>query len=131
MNDTVTLAPWEPWPLVIPAVVIAAAIALSIWGTRHRRKRVREIGYLGFLLAGLAGLAMAWSLSGIWDSQQRAAALVDLGYSSPTFGAGMSFAAGMRGVVPFQAIHDGERVRGVFRPLGGDRWEVSLVDEGE
>lgn len=129
MNDTVTLAPWEPWPLVIPAVVIFAAIAASVVGTRVRRKRLREMGYLGFLVGALVAGAMFWMLTAIHDSQQRAAALIELGYLKPTFGGGQSLAAGTTGLVPFQAEFHGERVRGVLRPLGGDQWEVSLVDD--
>ncbi|RZS63670.1 hypothetical protein EV187_3579 [Agromyces ramosus] len=131
MNDVVTLEPWSPWPLLIPGVVLVVAVVASVLGTRHRHKRVRELGYLGFLVAALAALAMVWVLSAIWDSRQRVEALTELGYLTPTFGGGMSFAAGTTGVVPFQAVHGEERVRGVLRPLGGDQWEVSLVDEDE
>jgi len=131
MNDTVTLAPWEPWPLVVPAVLMVVAVAASVVGTRVRRKRLREMGYLGFLVGALVAAAMVWTLSAIHDSTQRAAALLELGYLKPTFGAGQSFAAGTTGLVPFQAEYHGERVRGVLRPLGGDQWEVSLVDEDE
>lgn len=131
MNDTVTLAPWEPWPLAIPAVLIVVAIAASIVGTRMRRKRLREMGYLGFLVGALVAGAMVWTLSAIHDSTQRAAALIELGYLKPTFGGGQSFAAGTTGLVPFQAEYQGERVRGVLRPLGGDQWSVSLVEDAD
>ena len=129
MNDVVTLEPWNPWPMVIPGVILVAAVVASVLGTRYRRKRVRELGYLAFLVAALAAFSMMWTLSSIWDSRQRAEALTELGYLTPTFGGGMSFAAGTTGVVPFQAVQGEERVRGVLRPLGGDQWEVSLVEE--
>ena len=131
MNDVVTLEPWSPWPLVIPGVILVAAVVASVLGTRLRRKRVREMGYLGFLIAALAAFAMMWTLSSIWDSKQRVEALTQLGYLTPTFGGGMSFAAGTTGVVPFQAVQGEARVRGVLRPLGGDQWQVTLVEDAE
>lgn len=129
MNEVVTLEPWSPWPLVFPAIVLVVAVMASIVGTRFRSKTVRESGYVAFIVGALAAVAMTWTLSGIWDSQQRTAALVALGYSSPTFGASTDLSGGELSPIAFQAIRDGERVRGVMKPLGGDQWEVAEIEE--
>ena len=90
MNEVVTLEPWSPWPLVFPALVLLAGAAVSIIGTRRRSKPLRESGYVAILLGALAAGAMTYSMSGIWDVEQRTAALVALGYESPTFSASTS-----------------------------------------
>ncbi|WP_127791926.1 hypothetical protein [Agromyces sp. LHK192] len=136
MDATVTLEPWEPWPLVIPALLLVAGIAMSIVGTRKKWKPMREGGYVVFIIGALACGAMAWSLSGIWDAEQRTRALESLGYESPMFGAGTSpvgiDGSGAGGDLPpigFQAVRDGERVRGVMLHQGGDRWLVEEVEQ--
>jgi hypothetical protein len=79
MNEVVTLEPWSPWPLVIPAIVLVAAVMASIVGTRL------------------------------------------------TFSGSVDLSGGELPPIAFQAERDGERVRGVLKPLGGDRWEVAEV----
>jgi hypothetical protein len=125
MSEVVTLEPWSPWPLVFPAVVLVAAVMASIVGARFRSKPMREAGYVAFVIAALAAIAMTWTLSGIWDTQQRTAALVELGYESVTFSGSSDLSGGELRPIAFQAERDGERVRGVLRPLGGERWEVA------
>ena len=134
MNDVVTLEPWSPWPLVFPALVLLAGAAVSIIGTRRRSKPLRESGYVAILLGALAAGAMTYSMSGIWDVEQRTAALVALGYESPTFSASTRLTGGEVPPIAFQAIRDGERVRGVLVAVGDDRWEVREIaedDDGE
>lgn len=130
MNEVVTLEPWSPWPLVFPALVLLAGAAVSIIGTRRRNKPLRESGYVAIVFGALAAGAMTYSMSGIWDVEQRTAALVALGYESPTFSAGTSLSGGEVPPIAFQAIRDGERVRGVLVSVGGDQWEVrEIADE--
>lgn len=129
MNEVVTLEPWSPWPLVFPAIVLVAAVMASIVGTRFRSKSMREAGYVAFVIAALAVVALTWTLSGIWDTQQRTAALMALGYESVTFSGSVDLSSGELPPNAFQAERDGERVRGVLKPLGGDRWEVAEVAE--
>lgn len=129
MSRIVTLEPWSPWPLVFPVLVVLAGAAVSIIGTRRRSKPLRETGYVAIILGALAVGAMTYSMSGIWDTQQRTAALVSLGYESPTFSAGTSLAGGELPPIAFQAIRDGERVHGVIASVGDDRWEVREIPE--
>lgn len=129
MNEIVTVAAWNPWPLAIPIAFAVAGIVLSSLGTRRRSKPVRELGSSIFLLAALAGAAMFAFMPGSWDQSARAEALLALGYTSPTFSAEQIVGPGERGVTAFQAERDGERVRGFLRSMGGDRWQVTEVDE--
>lgn len=130
MNEVVTLEPWSPWPLVFPALVLLAGAAVSIIGTRRRNKPLRESGYVAIVFGALAAGAMTYSMSGIWDVEQRTAALVALGYESPTFSASTGLSTGEVPPIAFQAIRDGERVRGVLVSVGGDQWEVrEIADE--
>jgi hypothetical protein len=129
VSEIVTLEPWSPWPLVFPVLVVLAGAAVSIIGSRRRNKPLRETGYVAIILGALAVGAMTYSMSGIWDTQQRTAALVSLGYESPTFSAGMSLAGGELPPIAFQAIRDGERVHGVIASVGDDRWEVREIPE--
>jgi hypothetical protein len=92
---------------------------------------MRETGYVAFLLGALAVVAMTWSLSGIWDSRQRADALISIGYETPTFSGSLNLAGNRLAPIAWQAVRDGERVRGVLRPLGDDRWEVAEIEEDE
>ena len=131
MNEVVTLEPWNPWPLVFPALVLFAGAAVSIIGTRRRNKPLRESGYVAIVFGALAAAAMTYSMSGIWDVEQRTAALVALGYESPTFNASTSLAAGEAAPIAFQAVRDGERVRGVLVQVDDARWEVREVAEEE
>ena len=63
--------------------------------------------------------------------QQRTDALVALGYESPTFTASTNLAGGEAPPIAFQAIRDGERVRGVLVSVGGDQWEVREIADEE
>ena len=85
MSEIVTLAPWNPWPLVFPVLVLLGGAAVSIIGTRRRNKPLRETGYVAIVFGALAAAAMTYSMAGIWDVEQRTAALAALGYESPTF----------------------------------------------
>jgi hypothetical protein len=131
VNEVVTLEPWSPWPLVFPALVVLAGAAVSIIGTRRRNKPLRESGYVAIVFGALAAGAMTYSMSGIWDVEQRTAALVALGYEAPTFSAGTSLSGGEVPPIAFQAIRDGERVRGVLVAVGDDRWEVREIADDE
>ncbi|MEI5585160.1 MULTISPECIES: hypothetical protein [unclassified Agromyces] len=131
MNEVVTLEPWSPWPLVFPVAVVLAGAAVSIAGTRRRSKPLRETGYVAIVFGALAAAAMTYSMSGIWDTQQRTDALVSLGYETPTFSGGTSLAGGELPPVAFQAVRDGTRVRGVIVQVEGDRWEVREIDEDD
>ena len=75
MNEVVTLEPWSPWPLVFPVLVLLGGAAVSIIGTRRRNKPLRESGYVAIVFGALAAGAMTYSMSGIWDVEQRTAAL--------------------------------------------------------
>jgi hypothetical protein len=129
MNEVVTLEPWDPWLLFFPALVMAAGVVASIRGTRRDVKPLREAGYVAFVLGALTVAGMTWTLSGIWDSQQREGALVRLGYETVTFSGGMDLSGGELPPIAFQAVWNGERVRGVLKPLGGDQWEVVEIDD--
>jgi hypothetical protein len=129
--EVVVIEPWSPWPLIFPAILAVIGILASVIGTRFESKTMRESGYVAFLIAGLALVAMTWSLAGIWDSQQRADAMISLGYESPTFSGSLNLAGDRLAPIAWQAVHDGERVRGVLRPLGDDRWEIAEIDEDD
>jgi hypothetical protein len=128
-DEVVVIEPWSPWPLIFPAIVAVIGILASAVGTRFQSKTMRETGYVAFVLGALAIVAMTWSLAGIWDSRQRADALISLGYESPTFSGSLNLAGNRLAPIAWQAVRDEERVRGVLRPLGGDRWEVAEIEE--
>jgi len=127
LEAIVTIPGWDPWPLVLPGILFTVGIVLLIDGGQRGAERVREAGYVAFVLAALTGAAMTWTLSGIWDQQQRTAVFAELGYESPTFGGSLSLAGEGLQPITFTAIHDGERVRGVLKSLGGDQWEVREI----
>ncbi|MRG59877.1 hypothetical protein GE115_08345 [Agromyces sp. CFH 90414] len=124
----VSIEPWNPWPLVFPIALLALGVAASIAGARRRSKPMREAGYAGVLVGGLLLAALPFSLAGMWDSGARIDALRDAGYESATFSGAL--AAGDEAFPPlaFQAVHDGERVRGTLHHLDGDRWEIREVE---
>ena len=130
MNDLiVTLEPWRPWPLLWPAVVLLVAVVVSIIGGRRSSLPVRETGFVLFVL-GFAMGAMAWSMSAIWDTEQRSAALIAHGYRTPTFGGVDNPTAIASGIIEFHAVGpDGERVRGNLVSLGGDEWRVRILGD--
>lgn len=130
-DEVVRIEPWSPWPLIFPAILAVIGVLASAVGTRFQSKTMRETGYVAFLLGALAVVAMTWSLSGIWDSRQRADALISLGYETPTFSGSLNLAGNRLAPIAWQAVRDGERVRGVLRPLGDDRWEVAQIEEDE
>ena len=130
-GEVVVIEPWSPWPLIFPAILAVIGILASAVGTRFQSKPMRETGYVAFLLGVLAIVAMTWSLAGIWDSRQRADALISLGYETPTFSGSLNLAGGRLAPIAWQAVRDGERVRGVLRSLGDDRWEVAEIEEDE
>ena len=123
----VTIPGWDPWPLVFPGMLLTLGIVLLIDGGQRGAERVREAGYVAFVLAALSGAAMIWTLSGIWDQQQRVAVFADLGYESPSFSGSLSLSGGGLAPIGFTAIRDGERVRGVLKSLGGDQWEIREI----
>jgi hypothetical protein len=126
----VTIPGWDPWPLVFPGMLLTLGIVLLIDGGQRGAERVREAGYVAFVLAALSGAAMIWTLSGIWDQQQRVAVFADLGYESPSFSGSLSLSGGGLAPIGFTAIRDGERVRGVLKSLGGDEWEIREIGGG-
>ena len=130
-GEVVVIEPWSPWPLIFPAILAVIGILASAVGTRFQSEPMRETGFVAFLLGVLAILAMTWSLAGIWDSRQRADALISLGYETPTFSGSLNLAGSRLAPLAWQAVRNGERVRGVLRPLGGDRWEVVEIEEDE
>ena len=128
MTEIITIEPWNPWPLVFPAIVIVVAIMASAVGTRFESRPVREAGYALFVIGGLAAAWMTWSMSGLWDASARENALIAAGYESPTFSGG-TVVGDQLPPLAWQAVRDGERVRGVLRPLGGNRWEIAEIPE--
>lgn len=128
VSAVVTIPGWNPWPLVFPAMALTVGIVLLIDGGQRGADRVREAGYVVFVFSAIIGLAMIWTLSGIWDTQQRDAAFAELGYESPVFGGSLDVSGGELQPLSFTAVRDGERVRGVMRSLGGDRWEVDEIE---
>jgi hypothetical protein len=127
MTEVVTIEPWSPWPLILPGIVIVVGIMASMVGTHFRSKPMREGGYVVFIIGALALGMMTWSLSGLWDTSARKDALVDAGYDSPTFFGSTSASRDDIYRFAWQAIRDGERVHGVLRALGGDRWELREI----
>ena len=127
VHAIVTIPGWDPWPLVLPGILFTVGIVLLIDGGQRGAERVREAGYVAFVLAALTGAAMTWTLSGIWDQQQRAAVFAELGYESPIFGGSLSLAGEGLQPITFTAIRDGERVRGVLESLGGEEWEIREI----
>jgi hypothetical protein len=128
VNAIVTIPGWNPWPLVFPAMAFTVGLVLLIDGGQRGADRVREAGYVVFIFAALAGLAMTWTLSGIWDTQQRAAVFAELGYESPIFEGSLDASGKELQPLSFTAVRHGERVRGVLRSLGGDRWEIDEIE---
>ncbi|WP_350348232.1 hypothetical protein ABIQ69_16610 [Agromyces sp. G08B096] len=127
MTEVVTIEPWNPWPLVFPVAVLAFGVFASIVGARRRSKPLREAGYTGVLLGGLALVAMQFALAGMWDSGARVDALREAGYDQATFGGHLALVGDGLPPIAFQADRDGERVRGTLHHLGGDRWEIHEV----
>ena len=131
-GEVVVIEPWSPWPLIFPAILAVIGILASVVGTRFQSKPMRETGYVAFLVGVLAAVAMTWSLVG--DLGLRGSAPTRssrLGYETPTFSGSLNLAGSRLAPLAWQAVRDGERVRGVLRPLGGDRWEVAEIDEDE
>ncbi|MBM7832341.1 hypothetical protein JOE59_003046 [Agromyces cerinus] len=125
----ITIAPWNPWPVAIPLVALLAGVVVSFIGTRRRSKPLRELGYVIFLVSALTAGAMAWVLSGIWDTQAREQALEELGYISPTFSGGMALSEHGLPPIDFTAERDdGTRVSGRLIDQGGGRWLVKVGD---
>jgi hypothetical protein len=93
-------------------------------GTRFASKPMREAGYALFVVGALAAAWMAWSMSGSGMPTPADGASLAAGYESPTFSGNSGAVAGELPPLAWQAIRDGERVRGVLRPVDGDRWEV-------
>lgn len=120
----ITIEPWNPWPLVFPGIVIAGAFVASAIGTRRRWKPLREAGYAAFVVGALTIAWMTWSMSGLWDTSARQSAFVAEGYESPTFSGSTDVMGGELPPLAWQAVRDGERVRGVLVPVGGERWEI-------
>ena len=129
MNEIVTIAPWNPWPLAIPILIAVGGVVLSSYGTRRRSKPMRELGTAIFLLSALTTAWMFFTMPPAWDQGRREEALTAIGYTSPTFSGEQVVSDGEPAVVAFQAERDGERVRGVIRSVGGDQWEVSEIEE--
>lgn len=126
---TVTITPWNPWPIAIPLLGLIAGIVVSILGTRRRSKPVRELGFVLFLVSALTAGALAWTLSGIWDTQARERALEELGFVSPTFSGGLALSENGLPPIGFSAERaDGTRVNGVLIDQGGGRWQVKVGD---
>jgi hypothetical protein len=125
----ITIAPWNPWPIAIPLLVLLAGVVVSFVGTRRRSKPIRELGYVLFLVAALTAGAMAWVMSGIWDTQARERALEELGYVSPTFSGGMTLSEHGLPPIDFTAERtDGTRVSGMLIDQGDGRWLVKVGD---
>lgn len=114
----------EPVAAPLPRIVIIAAIAASFSGARRASKPLREAGYAIFVVGGLTAAWMAWSMSGLWDTSARQSAFIAEGYESPTFSGSTDVMGGELPPLAWQAIRDGERVRGVLVPLGGEQWEI-------
>ncbi|WP_022889171.1 hypothetical protein [Agromyces italicus] len=129
MNEIVTIAPWNPWPLAIPVVIAGAGVVVSSLGTRRRSKPVRELGSGIFLIAVIAFAAMFGVMPGSWDQGERRETLIAAGYDSPTFSAEQVVGPGEPAAVAFQAERDGTRVRGVLRHQGGSEWEIAEIVE--
>jgi hypothetical protein len=110
MHPVVMLEPWNPWPLVFPAVVFMLGAVLAIAGRGRQWLR--------------AAAAMLGFLSGTWDQGQRLDALVELGYETPTFSGGEGIVGGTPGAIDFTATRGGERVQGQLVPLGDAQWQV-------
>ncbi|QEO14381.1 hypothetical protein FLP10_08080 [Agromyces intestinalis] len=126
MNDVVvTLEPWDPWPLVYPAIAMVLGAVLVFVGVLREVRWARDIGIVALVGGGLALIGLLAFLSGTWDQAQRRDALVELGYEDPTF-AGSTGIVGSTtpGDVEFTATLDGESVTGTLEWLGGDRWAV-------
>ncbi|WP_395244808.1 hypothetical protein ACGGZK_03125 [Agromyces sp. MMS24-K17] len=121
----VVIAPWSPWPLVFPAIVLAAGVVLTFVGTLRERRWARDLGIILVVLGGLSAVTVLGFASGTWDQEQRRAALVQIGYEEPTFSGGTGIVGSMTpGEIDFRAVRDGEAVTGTLVPLGGDRWQV-------
>ena len=129
VTEIITIEPWNPWPLVFPGIVVVVAVLASVIGTRFASKPMREGGYALFVVGALAAAWMAWSMSGLWDASAREAAFIAAGYESPTFSGNSGAVAGALPPLAWQAIRDGERVRGVLRQVDGDRWEIREIPD--
>ncbi|GAA1826064.1 hypothetical protein [Agromyces salentinus] len=121
---TVTLEPWSPWPLIFPLLVMAGGAVLTFLGQLRSRLWMRDIGTVLLVGGGLTTVLLFAFLSGTWDQTQRADALVELGYTDPTFGGGTGIVGGQPGDIEFNAVLDGEPVSGTLQWQGGDQWKV-------
>ena len=55
LEAIVTIPGWDPWPLVLPGILLTVGIVLLIDGGQRGAERVREAGYVAFVLAALTG----------------------------------------------------------------------------
>lgn len=122
MHPLVELEPWNPWPLVFPAIALVVGAVLAIAG--RGRRWMREIGYVLVVAGPLSAAALLGFLSGTWDQAQRTDALVGLGYESPTFSGGEGIVGGTPGAIDFRATRDGNEVTGQIVPMGDAEWQV-------
>ncbi|MFE6966788.1 hypothetical protein ACFVAJ_16890 [Agromyces sp. NPDC057679] len=122
MNEVITIAGWNPWPLLLPIVVFVAASVAIITG--KRRVWQRQIGFVLAVAAAVA-IPMTWvASSGAWDTEQRLAAFTDAGYSDVHFGASTRMADTELPDITFTATRDGAEVSGELRHLGEDQWAI-------
>ncbi|MFF2495685.1 hypothetical protein [Agromyces sp. NPDC058064] len=125
MTEVVTIAGWNPWPLVLPLLMLAGGAAVIVMGVRRKRPRVIELGVFVGVAAMVAGALMTWGLSGVWDSDEQQRALAELGYTETDITTMHDERSGDRPVLEFTGVLDGQHgERGRLRHLSGEQWEV-------
>ena len=124
MTEIVTIAAWNPWPLVIPLLIVLAGAVAVAMGVRRRGSRLIELGVFVAIGGVLTGGLMTWGLSQAWDADAQRVALGELGYAELEITAGED-RAGAQPVLDFVGVVDGQHgERGKLRHVAGDQWEV-------
>ncbi|MFE6964825.1 hypothetical protein ACFVAJ_06915 [Agromyces sp. NPDC057679] len=124
MPEVVTIAPWNPWPLVFPLLVLVAGAVVIVLGLRRKRSRVIELGVFVAVGGVIAGGLLAWGLSHAWDAEAQRSALGGFGYTETEISTGGE-RSGDRPVLEFVGVLDGQRGElGQLRHVSGDQWEL-------
>lgn len=124
MTEVVTIAAWNPWPLVIPLLIVFGGAVVVAIGVRRRGSRMIELGVFAAIGGLVAGGLMTWGMSQAWDAEAQRVALAELGYTDTEVTAGEE-RSGSQPVLDFVGVLDGQHgERGRLRHVSGDRWEV-------
>ncbi|GAA1793252.1 hypothetical protein [Agromyces lapidis] len=124
MTEVVTIAPWNPWPLVFPLLVLIAGAVVIVIGVSRKKSRLIELGVFVAVGGVIAGGLMTWGLSQAWDAEARRSVLDGYGYTETEFTTDGD-RSGDQPVLEFVGVLDGQHGElGELRHVSGDRWEL-------